>query len=95
VAWLLSRDTEDLFDFKWNEEPKPTAGCVLTPHAIYGPYWKNAQPERQDITVGVKGGVYMRLALQIIDISTCKPMPNARVDTWHVSSYTMLTMLLS
>ncbi|ORY04666.1 Intradiol ring-cleavage dioxygenase [Clohesyomyces aquaticus] len=81
-----SKDPQDLFNFKWNEAPKAnTAGCVLTPQSIYGPFWKDSQPERQDLRAGEEG-VYMRLAMQVIDVTTCMPMQGARVDAWHANA---------
>lgn len=82
----VSKDPQDLFHFKWSDKPvaKP-AGCILTPESIYGPYWQEEQPQRQDIRDGRKG-VYLRLALQVIDLDTCKPLRGARVDAWHTNA---------
>lgn len=82
-----SEDVQDLFGFKWEEEPRAKPGvCALSPESIYGPFWKNEHLERQDIRDGQEG-VYMRLAVQVIDVSTCKPMNNAAVEIWHVSHF--------
>jgi protocatechuate 3,4-dioxygenase beta subunit len=70
---------------RWSDPAKPnTGGCGLAPETIYGPYWIDGQPERQDIRAGQKG-IYMRLAMQVIDVATCMPVPNVRVDVWQVS----------
>lgn len=80
-----SRDPQDLWHFKWNEPVHgfPSA-CALVPQQIYGPFWKDEQPRRQDIRAGQRG-IYMRLALQVIDVNTCMPVHSAKVDTWHLS----------
>ena len=81
-----SRDPQDIFHFHWTEKPSPNpAGCILTPESIYGPYWIDGQLRRQDIRVGQQG-IYLRLAMQVIDLNTCKPLQDARVDTWHANA---------
>lgn len=50
---------------------------------MYGPYWAEGHLERQDIRAGEKG-LYMRLAMQVIDVQTCMPVHGARVGVWQV-----------
>ncbi|KAF2747452.1 aromatic compound dioxygenase [Sporormia fimetaria CBS 119925] len=85
-----SPDPQDLWRFRWDDVnckgPQPNfAGCALAPETIYGPYWIEGQLERADIRAG-QLGVYMRLGMQVIDVATCKPVPNARVDIWQANS---------
>jgi protocatechuate 3,4-dioxygenase beta subunit len=81
-----TRDPQYLFNFRWNEDPTyNSTGCALTPFSNYGPYWHEGQPQRQDIRAGQKG-IYLRLSLQIIDISRCKPLHGAQVDVWQATT---------
>jgi hypothetical protein len=61
------------------------AGCALTPQSVYGPYWIEGQPKRSDLRAGQQG-IYLRLAMQVIDIATCKPLLGAQVDVWHANA---------
>ncbi|KAF2275780.1 aromatic compound dioxygenase [Westerdykella ornata] len=63
------------------QSPDPQDLC----HFRWDEPWKEGQPERQNITAE-QAGVYMRLALQVIDIATCNPVPGARVDVWHANA---------
>lgn len=40
---------------------------------------------RKDITEG-QGGVKLRLNIQVVDVSNCKPVNNAYVDIWSSNS---------
>ncbi|KAF2009314.1 aromatic compound dioxygenase [Aaosphaeria arxii CBS 175.79] len=81
-----SKDPQDIFDFKWGNDPlRKPAGCALSPESIYGPFWAEGHPRRQDIRSRDEG-IPMRLALQVIDVSTCKPMWNSRVDVWQANA---------
>ncbi|KAH3949166.1 hypothetical protein HBH98_016870 [Parastagonospora nodorum] len=81
-----SQDPQDIFNFRWNEDPTyNNTGCALAGLSTYGPYWHEGQPRRADIRAG-QDGVYLRLAIQIIDVSTCKPLSGAQVDTWQATS---------
>ncbi|KAH7120024.1 Intradiol ring-cleavage dioxygenase [Dendryphion nanum] len=82
-----SQDPQDLYDFRWGDTPKrKPSGCSTAAESIYGPYWADGQPRRQDIIEG-NDGIYMRLALQVIDVNTCLPMQNARVDAWQANAH--------
>jgi protocatechuate 3,4-dioxygenase beta subunit len=81
-----SRDHPSLFNYREGEDPKyNNTGCALTPTSLYGPYWLEGQKQRQDIRAGQRG-IYLRLALQIIDASRCLPLHGAQVDIWHANS---------
>ncbi|CAI4214782.1 unnamed protein product [Parascedosporium putredinis] len=68
--------------------------CVLSPEVTEGPSrWastymaKDVRGEqiRRDVTDG-EGGVKMRLAIQVVDVETCDPIPDAWVDLWSCNS---------
>jgi protocatechuate 3,4-dioxygenase beta subunit len=80
-----SRDPQNIFDFRWGDPAKFHQGCALTPTSVYGPFWHERQPLRVDIRAGERG-IYLRLAMQIIDVATCKPLPNVQVDIWEANS---------
>jgi protocatechuate 3,4-dioxygenase beta subunit len=81
-----TKDPQSLFDFSWADKPftRP-AVCITTPENIYGPFWHEGQLERRDIRSGQEG-VYLRLAMQVIDIATCTPLQDARVDVWQANA---------
>ncbi|PPQ78914.1 hypothetical protein CVT25_002374 [Psilocybe cyanescens] len=59
--------------------------CVLQPEVTIGPYWVSGELVRTDLTEG-EGGVPLYSDYQIIDVTTCDPIPNVYVDTWHANS---------
>ncbi|KAL5384093.1 hypothetical protein DPSP01_005566 [Paraphaeosphaeria sporulosa] len=76
-----------LFEVDGNDpdkKAKPSV-CILTPENVWGPFWTDREAYRQDIR-GDQKGIYQRLALQIIDVTTCKPLSGARVDVWQVNA---------
>lgn len=73
------------------QEPAPAAtsrrliagtSCPVTPEQTEGPFYFDPQLVRQDITEG-KGGMPLRLRLQIVTAAGCAPSGGARVDIWH------------
>jgi protocatechuate 3,4-dioxygenase beta subunit len=75
-----------MFNHREGEDPTfNSTGCALTPTSIYGPYWIEGQPQRQDVRAGQRG-IYLRLALQIIDVNQCLPLHDAQVDMWHATA---------
>ncbi|KJA17034.1 hypothetical protein HYPSUDRAFT_57924 [Hypholoma sublateritium FD-334 SS-4] len=59
--------------------------CVLQPEVTIGPYWVSAELVRTDLRDGEEGIPYFS-EYQIIDVTTCEPIPNVYVDTWHANS---------
>ncbi|KAJ7621290.1 Intradiol ring-cleavage dioxygenase [Roridomyces roridus] len=56
--------------------------CVLTPEVTEGPYYHNAgHPIRQNIAE-YQDGLLLLLDIGVIDVETCKPVPNVLVDIW-------------
>ncbi|KAH8645531.1 Intradiol ring-cleavage dioxygenase, partial [Tricladium varicosporioides] len=62
--------------------------CVLTPHITEGPYWVIGEVIHGDLREKDKGqkGVDVILDVQVVDISTCKPLPNIYVEFWHANA---------
>jgi protocatechuate 3,4-dioxygenase beta subunit len=56
--------------------------CVLNAEQTEGPYYIDEGLLRKDITEG-KSGLLLRLRLTVLDLATCKPVPNAALDIWH------------
>jgi protocatechuate 3,4-dioxygenase beta subunit len=65
--------------------PDPFAGgvqsCVLICGTTAGPCTADTM-DREDVSEGL-GGLPVRLALLIVDATTCMPVPGARVEIWH------------
>ncbi|GLB35797.1 hypothetical protein LshimejAT787_0300850 [Lyophyllum shimeji] len=54
--------------------------CILAPEAILEDYISNP-PIRQDVTEG-QVGIAMTLDIGVLDVTTCKPLPNVMVEIW-------------
>ncbi|KAI4950648.1 hypothetical protein J4E91_004533 [Alternaria rosae] len=59
--------------------------CVLTPEVTQGPYWVEGELVREDVTEGQEG-IPMTLDIQIIDVNTCEPVPQAFLEMWHCNA---------
>ncbi|KAF5390964.1 hypothetical protein D9757_004017 [Collybiopsis confluens] len=60
--------------------------CVLTPIVTEGPYYhKMGHPIRQNIAE-YEIGLLTYLDIGVIDVNTCKPLPNVLVDIWQANS---------
>jgi protocatechuate 3,4-dioxygenase beta subunit len=59
--------------------------CVLSPEVTQGPYWVQGELVREDVTDGQEG-VPLTLDIQIIDVNTCEPVPEAFLEIWHCNS---------
>jgi protocatechuate 3,4-dioxygenase beta subunit len=58
------------------------ASCTLSPEQTEGPYYFDVDSIRSDIRED-RQGVPLRLAIRVLDASTCSPLSNAVVDIWH------------
>ncbi|UOX92064.1 hypothetical protein MUY14_16050 [Amycolatopsis sp. FBCC-B4732] len=56
--------------------------CTLTAATTQGPYYFDADKIRSDVREE-KQGMKLRVALQVQDSETCKPIPHAVVEIWH------------
>ncbi|KAJ4336130.1 hypothetical protein N0V95_008691 [Ascochyta clinopodiicola] len=59
--------------------------CILQGEATEGPYWVEGEFVRQDITEG-EPGVPFTFDIQVIDTTTCEPLPQVAVEAWHANS---------
>ncbi|KAJ7769698.1 Intradiol ring-cleavage dioxygenase [Mycena maculata] len=56
--------------------------CVLAPEVTEGPYYHDqGHPIRQNIAE-YQDGLLLLLDIGVIDVETCKPVPNVLVDIW-------------
>jgi len=80
---LHKRDLSDKVkvDSLFSSNPK----CVLAPEVTFGPYYASGQFIRDDMREDVPG-VELLLALEVIDVNTCKPLPKVMFDIWHCSN---------
>jgi len=68
------------------EENYGEAGaCTLDPESTEGPYWVTGELIRQDLLTGEKGAV-THLDINVIDVTTCKPVTDAYVEMWGTNS---------
>lgn len=58
---------------------------MLTPETTQGPYWVQGELVRKDITDSQEG-VPVTLDIQLIDVNTCEPVPQAFLEIWHCNS---------
>ncbi|MDV9173715.1 intradiol ring-cleavage dioxygenase [Streptomyces sp. W16] len=67
------------------EDAAPAAAaavCTLTKEMTEGPYYLDGALVRADVTEG-KAGIPLKLALTVVNDSTCAVIPNALVEIWH------------
>jgi protocatechuate 3,4-dioxygenase beta subunit len=55
------------------------------PEQEEGPYYVQGPHIRSAITNG-KAGLAMTLAVTVVDVTTCQPIPAAAVDVWHADA---------
>ncbi|OWZ06437.1 Extracellular dioxygenase [Phytophthora megakarya] len=58
---------------------------LVEPEVTQGPYYVSGEHIRSDMRESQKG-VEMYVDVQVIDVSTCKPVENMYVDLWHANS---------
>jgi len=63
----------------------PGPACLLSPEQIAGPYFRNPNLIRRNITEGAQG-VPLLLRLNIVDAMTAEPIRDALVDIWHCNA---------
>jgi Dioxygenase len=75
----ISRETapQDLFS--------DNSSCILQPDVTEGPYYVSGELIRTNITDG-EGGIPLALDIQIIDSTTCEPVPAIYLDIWHCNA---------
>ncbi|KAL8300865.1 hypothetical protein RB597_009394 [Gaeumannomyces tritici] len=70
------------------------AGCVLDPEVTEGPFWVQGELIREDIREKAPG-VVLHLDVNVIDVSTCKPIPDVYVELWGCNSTGVYTGVVS
>lgn len=61
------------------------SSCILQPETTEGPYFVNGELIRTNI-VEDQQGVPLFLDVQLLDTSTCEPIPAVFVDFWHCNA---------
>ncbi|EHY53464.1 hypothetical protein HRR83_003668 [Exophiala dermatitidis] len=61
------------------------SSCTLQTDVTQGPYYVNGELIRKNL-VDDEPGVPLTLDIQIIDTSTCEPVPALYMDLWHANS---------
>ncbi|KAF8998534.1 Intradiol ring-cleavage dioxygenase [Cyathus striatus] len=59
--------------------------CVLQPEVTEGPYFVEGELIRKN-AVEEQEGVPLYVDVQVVDVSTCEPVPDAYLDFWHCNS---------
>jgi protocatechuate 3,4-dioxygenase beta subunit len=62
-----------------------TQPCKLYPEETQGPYYRNVDLFRRDITEG-RPGVRLTLAMQVLRESGCDPIRGVDVEIWHANA---------
>jgi protocatechuate 3,4-dioxygenase beta subunit len=61
--------------------------CILVPEVTEGPYYVSGEFIRSDVREAYhQQGVDLLLDIQVIDVSTCEPVPNLMIDLWYANS---------
>ncbi|KXT05590.1 hypothetical protein AC579_10108 [Pseudocercospora musae] len=61
------------------------SSCLLQPEVTQGPYYIDGELIRSDMSED-QGGVPLFLDIQLVDTSTCEPVPAVFMDIWHCNS---------
>lgn len=61
------------------------SSCILMPEVTQGPYYVDGELVRHNI-VENQAGVPLFLDVQLVDTSTCQPVPAVFVDFWHANA---------
>jgi protocatechuate 3,4-dioxygenase beta subunit len=61
------------------------SSCLLQPETTQGPYYVDGELIRNNM-VEDQVGVPLLLDIQLVDTSTCQPIPAAFIDIWHCNS---------
>ena len=61
------------------------ASCLLQREVTEGPYYLDLDLVRRNIKGGRKG-TPLTLRFQVVNATTCKPIPNAAVEIWHADA---------
>ena len=62
-----------------------SSACVLQPDVTEGPYYVAGELIRRNVTNG-QSGVPLTIDIQVVDSTTCEPLPQLFMDFWHCNS---------
>jgi len=60
--------------------------CVLAPEVTEGPYYHEAGHLIRQNIAEYQDGLLLLLDIGVIDVNTCKPLPNVLVDIWQANA---------
>lgn len=61
--------------------------CILVPEVTEGPFYVTGEYVRADVReTATQSGIDLILDIEVIDTSTCEPVPNVYVDFWYANS---------
>jgi protocatechuate 3,4-dioxygenase beta subunit len=66
-------------------EALAAANCVLQREVTEGPYYLDLNLVRRDIK-GDRKGTPLTLRFVVVNATTCKPIPGAKVEVWHADA---------
>jgi protocatechuate 3,4-dioxygenase beta subunit len=66
----------------WQPLEAEGSGCLLQREVTEGPYYLDLDLMRRNIRGG-RPGTPLTLDFNVVDASTCKPIPGALVEIWH------------
>jgi protocatechuate 3,4-dioxygenase beta subunit len=58
---------------------------VLSPEQTEGPYYVSGEMVRKNVKDNEQG-IDLHLDIQIVDMSTCSPIPGIALDMWHANA---------
>ena len=58
------------------------SSCLLTPAQVVGPYYRDLNLVRRDVTEGL-AGIPLVLFLKVLDVDGCTPLVGAETEIWH------------
>lgn len=61
------------------------SSCVLQPEVTQGPYYVDGELVRSNVVDGQEG-VPLYLDIQLVDTSSCEPVPAVFMDMWHCNA---------
>ncbi|KAB8294009.1 hypothetical protein EYC80_009471 [Monilinia laxa] len=61
--------------------------CILVPEVTEGPFYVTGEYVRADVReTATQTGIDLILDIEVIDTSTCEPVPNVYIDFWYANS---------
>ncbi|THV54017.1 hypothetical protein BGAL_0036g00140 [Botrytis galanthina] len=61
--------------------------CILVPEVTEGPFYVSGEYIRADVReTAIQSGIDLILDIQVIDTSTCEPVPDVYIDFWYANS---------